>query len=749
MIRLIIVGPRLLVYALLALIHSPALAAAADAQGGSPAASAIADSAAGLMNASAGDPTKAVGPRQEASEEIEVVGERSGAKQILLQPQSIGVVTRQEMRRSDGLFLEESLNLVPGVRMESRSLSGGQRITIRGYGNATNFNGTGYKAYLNGIPITDAEGITILDDVDFSTLEKVEVIKGPSSSLYGAGIGGVVKMYTVRPQPRTTRFIQEVDGGSLSLFRTNTRIEHATDNAAVVVNYGHQHSDGYRVHNQSRKDYALLTADYEASAKQSLSTYAAFNHSFDQLAGQLTEQQFLNRDQAFEQPYIDNNAHVAIDSIRFGIAHRYEFHPSVSNVTSVYGSGYQLDQPFAFGRTDNMALNYGGRTEFNLRFGGESLGLSGVVGAEVQQTNAFKKSYNFNVATGPGAIRGDLEVRAFQSNVFTQWDFHLPYEFMVTGGASVNFVHYNIKDRLTNSANPTHPDQSGVKDFTPVVTPRVAVEKAFDRMLSIYAQVSLGYTPPASGNVVIPQIGAVNTGLKPERATLYEVGTKGNLVNGRLLYEVALFDLYVKNKFTPQSVTDNRGTVLYTFTTNAGSQNDRGIEVAAKYALIRDNDSLLSLVEPFVTYTFSNFRYDDFKSNNNNDATTVNFSGKKVVGVPINVLNVGLDLALKWGFYLYATYQFVDSVPLTFDNAHSAKSYSLLSAKLGYRRDLTEHFHLDLFAGGNNLLGSLYYTFVFLNASYGTPTNPIDPNVYLNGPYSPIFYGGVNLSYTL
>src|SRR5216683_4302578 len=225
-----------------------------------------ADLAADAMSASSAETPQ--GPRREASEEIEVVGEKGDVKQILLQPQAIGIVTRQEMRRSDGLFLEESLNLVPGVRMESRSLSGGQRITIRGYGNATNFNGTGYKAYLNGIPITDAEGITILDDVDFSTLEKVEVIKGPSSSLYGAGIGGVVKMYTVRPQPRTTRFIQEVDGGTQTLFRTNTRIEHATDNAAVVVNYGHQHSDGYRVHNQSRKDYALLTADYEASAKQ-------------------------------------------------------------------------------------------------------------------------------------------------------------------------------------------------------------------------------------------------------------------------------------------------------------------------------------------------------------------------------------------------------------------------------------------------------------------------------------------------
>src|SRR5262249_2277088 len=230
-------------------------------------------------------------PRREASEEIEVVGEKDSAREILVEPQSIGVVTREDMKRTDGLLLQDSLNLIPGVRMESRSFSGGQRITIRGYGNATNFNGTGYKAYLNGIPITDAEGTTILDDIDFSLLEKVEVIKGPASSLYGAGIGGVVKMYTLRPKPRSTSFVQELVGGSLSLFRTNTRVEHATDNTALVVNYGHQHSDGFRIHNQSRKDFVMLSADYAASAKQSLSAYASYNHSFEQLAGQLTQSQ--------------------------------------------------------------------------------------------------------------------------------------------------------------------------------------------------------------------------------------------------------------------------------------------------------------------------------------------------------------------------------------------------------------------------------------------------------------------------
>src|SRR6266478_5508505 len=152
------------------------------------------------------------------------------------------------------------------LALETSTVAGGQRITIRGYGNSTNFNGTGYKAYLNGIPITDAEGTTILDDVDVSTLGRVEVIKGPASSLYGSGIGGVVRFSTLVPQPNLTQFTQEAIGGDEALFRSNTRAETASDNATFLANYGHQHSDGYRIHNLSNKAYVLLTADYSASS---------------------------------------------------------------------------------------------------------------------------------------------------------------------------------------------------------------------------------------------------------------------------------------------------------------------------------------------------------------------------------------------------------------------------------------------------------------------------------------------------
>jgi iron complex outermembrane receptor protein len=699
-----------------------------------------------VLAAAAGRPQEMPDDRGPSEEEVADEGLSATVREersVLTQPQSVGVLTRADLKRNEGVFLDDTLNLIPGVRFESRTVSGGQRITIRGYGNGTNFNGTGYKAYLNGIPLTDAEGITILDDLDVSTLGRVEVIKGPASSLYGSGIGGVVRFSTLVSEPSLTRFTQEVTGGTLALFRTNTRVESASDNASFLVNYGHQHSDGYRTHSLSNKDYVLLSADYRPSSRQAISVLASYNHSFDQLAGQLTEDQYNARLNYAEPPYLANNGHVAIDSLRFGVSHRYQFVPSFGNVTSAFASGYQLNQPFAVGLSDNLALNVGARTEFTGRIGGGWMSLLVTIGSELERTTAFKKSYGLTNGV-VGGLRGDLQVIALQSNTFAQAHALLPAEFTVTGGASLNVVRYNISDRLTNSANPTHLDQSGIKTFDPVVTPRLAVQKSFGPDLSVYAQVSQGYSAPGSGSVVIPQIGAVNKDLKPERGTLFELGSKGSVLDGRLGYEVALFDLRVIDKLTTQAVTSSSGTVLYTITTNAGRQNDVGLEASARYAIIKDESAPVSLLQAFAGYTFSRFRYDDFKSDNNNNAGTINYDGKKVVGVPDHVFDAGVDAISRWGIYGNTTLQLVGSMPLTYDNAHSAKGYTLLNAKAGYRRELPERFRLDASFGLKNITNSRYYTMVFLNASYSGPP----PNVYLPGPGTTV-YAGINVSKAL
>ena len=673
---------------------------------------------------------------------VTVSASPSGNSSILREPQSISPLTRREMLRGNNLFLENALNLVTGVRMEKRTMSGGQRITIRGYGNGTNFNGTGYKAYLNDIPLTDAEGTTILDDVDFSLLGKLDAIKGPASSLYGTGIGGVIKMYTLRPEPGVTKLTQEVIGGSYGLLRTNTRLESAENQSSILLNYGHQDYDSYRVNSASEKDYLTFTGDFRPNDRQIFTAYIAYNNSKEGLAGQLDSIQFNTKQNAAEPPYLANKGHVNIESFRTSLAHEYRFANWLSNRTSAFYSGYTLDQAFAVGQSSNQVQNFGARSEFRLVFPLGTVQINGVVGGEFQRTLAFKKSYGLANAV-LGALRGDLETATQQGSAFTEWDVRLPANFLLTAGASLNYVTYDIIDRLTNSGNPMHADQSGTKKFDSVVSPRVALSKVFNDKISAYVAYSSGYSPPTSGSVVIAAIGQVNTDLKPEKGNQLEIGTKGNLLDGKLSYQLAWFNLMVEDKLVSQAVTDDKGSVLYTFSTNVGKQENQGVELALSYAIFNDPNKPLSLLRPFINYTYSDFTYKNYKSDNNDNNKTIDYSGKDVVGIPPSVLSAGVDIALKWGIYLYTTYQYVDKMPITNDNNHFAESYGLLSSKLGYRTNLGKHFEINVYGGGENLTNELYYNMVFLNANF----NGAPPKIYLPGPYKSTFYGGGSLSY--
>jgi iron complex outermembrane receptor protein len=682
-------------------------------------------------------------PTNSSLNEVRISDAKPGRNTVLNQPQSIGILSRQELTRSEGLFLENTINLVPGVRMEKRTATGGQRLVIRGYGNSTNFNGTGIKTYFNGIPITDAEGATIFDDIDFSTLGKVEIIKGPASSLYGTGIGGVVKMFTLKPEPNTTKIIEEVMAGSYGLWNSNTRLETANDRSSIVVNYGHQNYDGYRVHSAAKKDFVSFLGDFKSSEKESFSVFGNYNNSYNGLAGQLDSVSFFNKRNVGEQAYLGNNGHTAYESFRSGFTNNYTFSKHVNNVSSAYFTNYKLNQSAAPSLTSNIVGNYGGRTEFNLNFPGEKISVDGTVGGEYQKSSSFRKT-NAYANSVLGALTTDLEVATMQYSLFTEWNVHLPENFTLIAGAGSSSIEYGLTDKLTNTGNPTHRDQSGYKVFKPVITPRIALQKMFNQSINVYATVSQGYSPPTSTTVVIPTTGQVITDLKPEKGTLYEFGSKGSLLNKKFSYQLALFNMNVTDKLTTQGVTNAAGTVLYSYAVNSGKQRNKGLEISLNYSLLNDDSKTVSSIRPFINYTYSDFTYVDFKSDNNNNARTINYSGKPVVGVPPHNFNAGVDIGLKQGLYLHTTYQYVDAMSLSYDNAHHAPSFSLLNAKIGWRKGLGQHYQLDVFAGSNNLTKSLYYNMVFLNSYSATAPNP---NIYLPAAYNATFYGGVNFNY--
>ena len=661
---------------------------------------------------------------------------------------AVGIVTKEDIGRFDGISILGPINTLPGVYMQTRTPFGGARITLRGYypstsGNSPNSNGLGYQVFLNGIPITDATGTSVLDDIDFSTLGSVEIIKGPNSSRYGSFIGGTVNLRTALPDANQTSLSQQVMGGSYSLLRTNTTFSHSSDGSNFVLNYGHQGFNGFRTNDFSGKEYVRASGDFKAGSKQTISTYFSYNRSNEGLAGEIDSSDFYNRRPVSDANYLANNSHIQLTSYFAGVSDRFQINDHFTNLTSVFGSGRVADQPFAHGYTDVNQVNFGARTAFDWSGQWDVIGVTGALGATVQQSNNTSNGV-FIIPAPPYVERPSASQNfAVNSSLFTEWSFTFPGAWVATVGGSLNNNDFATRNMLKSNVL-FDTTTLAKKSFGAQFTPRVALTKTFDNNLSVYASVSTGYAPPLLSQIIANN-GTVDLTLNPEHAIQYELGLQGSWFDRHLSGQLTWFDLDNTDKLVSQTAN------AVTYTTNAGEQRNQGAEFSLSWLAVNDKDAVLSMLRPWITYTYTDAKYVSFKSDNNANAATVDFSGNAVARVPKTMYSVGLDAAMNSGFYLNGTYQFVDKVPVTFDNTQWMKSYTLLSAKVGYKTTINEHYALDAFVGGTNLTNSTYYNFIFVGANYKGLAQAQDGGTgdgyILPAPYSAQYYANIKVTY--
>lgn len=658
-----------------------------------------------------------------------------------------GELTTTDLSRFDGVGLLEAINTLPGVFMQTRTPFGGARITLRGYypstsGNSPNSNGLGYQVFLNGIPITDATGTTVLDDVDYSTLGKVEVIKGPNSSRYGSFIGGTVNLMTAQP-PVGDVFSQQILSGTDNMLRTNTTYSHATDGSDFVINYGHQGYNGFRQNDFSGKEYLRVSGDFKATGNQNISTYFSYNRSNDGLAGEIDTSDFYGRRAVSDANYLANNSHIAVTSYFAGVADRIQISNSLSNQSSVFGSGRVEDQPFAHGLTDVNQVNFGARSAFDWNGMWGSVPVTGSFGGMIQQSNLTSNGVFITPAPPYPERPSDSQNYAVNGSLYTEWTFSLPDQWLLGVGASLNTADFATRNML--KSNQVFDTTSTInKAFSGVFLPRASLQKSFGNDWSLYATYSTGFAPPLLSQI-ISNNGAVDTSLKPERATQYELGVQGSWFDHRLSSQLTWFDLDNTNKLVSQTVSSVTSTI------NAGEQKNQGFEFTTSWLALNNKDMALSLLRPWISYTYTDAKYVSFFSDANNTAATVNFSGNQVARVPKTMYSIGLDAATNVGFYFNSTYQYVDKVPVTFDNSTWMKSYSLLDAKVGYKTTFGAHYTLDAFVGGTNLGGSTYYNAIFVGPNFKGlaqgPDGGTGDGYILPAPYAAQYYMNLKISY--
>ena len=690
-------------------------------------------------------------------EEVIITATSTKNKNLLNQPESISILKETELKRGNGLFLDDAINTnVTGVFMERRTTSAGQQFNIRGYGNGvrgtnganSNFDTQGSKVYLNNIPVTDAEGITLMDDLDFSSIGNVEILKGPAGTLYGLAIAGVVNLKTVKPEAGKTSLSHNTLFGSYGLKRTTTQLQIGGTNGSLLVNYGNQSFDGFMDHTESKKDFLNLVAETKISEKQKINAYLGYSNSYDQRNGELTVNQYNNFDYSGNPAYIKNDAHSNVISFRGGVNNEYQISKNVSNSTSFFGTGLSSNVSSAGGWTDKSALNYGLRSAFNLNFDlSETFKLSSISGIELQQQNAQTIAYAMVVNPADpagynilGTLRSNQNTISKTNSIFTEWTLAMPYNFSVTAGVGSSYMGIDLSDR-TNS-------KKYQNSYNDMISPKFAINKVFNNNISVYASYSKGYKAPVSSYFFIPFTGEVNNNLKAEMANQFEIGTKGNLLNNKLNYEIAVFQTNYKDKMTAIAVPNAGNTAtLYSYVTNGGEQEHKGVEVSLKYSAYQSENAILKSFTPFVNMTYADYTYKNFVFQRTYNRS-FDFSGEKVAGTPPVVFNSGFDFTIKHGFYGNVTYSYRDAMFYSYVPESAAatekvynetNSFNLLNAKIGFQKTIINHLTLDASMGVNNITNSQYYQMVFVNQL---------PDAFLPAPINATFFGGLNIKYT-
>lgn len=742
----------------------------------------------------------ALSPTSGVMDAVEITATSNENKKILYQPQSIAKLSTTELKRGDGLYLDDAINSnIPGVTMNRRAVSSGQQINIRGYGNgsrgtrgvSSNFDGQGYKVYLNGIPVTDAEGITTLDDIDYGSIGNVEVVKGPAGTLYGLAIAGAVNLNTVKPEAGKTSISQEILMGNYGLARYTTQFQMGAERSSLLMNYGHQKTDGYTIHNKSHKDFVNVAGTFQPNAKQTVNVYGGYTNSYDERSGEITINQWETDDLVGNLEYIKRNGHSQVYTARLGVGHNYTFNNWLSNMTTVYGMAFNSNVSSAGGWTDKASTNIGLRSTFNTKFNlKNNIGLSGLTGVETQRQNATTIGYGMgkdprdtaaNWYWGNpyywiiNAMTSNIYTTTSTTSVFTEWTLSLPHDLSVTAGLGISNMKLVLDDRFYVANKPTHFDTS----YKGMVSPHFAINKVFNKNYSAYFSYSRGYKAPVTSYFYIPwsatnsATGVVNSHLKPESGNQVEIGTKGSILKNKLNYQVAFFDAQFSNKMTVVAVPNpNNSATLYTYVVNGGKQDDKGIEASVKYKAL-ENKNFISNLSPFVNFTYSDYKYKNFVFNStvksvvtpSKDSLVVkDYSGHRVPGVPKYVINFGFDLVTKAGLYANVVYSYKDRQEISSLGTNTGEtagtkttytenyksmtviaapyhvgSYSLLNAKIGYKHSFGR-FDFDAYFAANNIGNTKYPIMIFVNQF---------PDSYIAGPRNATTFGGVNLKYNI
>jgi len=642
-------------------------------------------------------------------------------------PASIGILSKKDLLQNNATDISTVINTIPGVFMQSSNFTT-TRISIRGIGARTTYGTNKIRAFYGSIPLTSGNSETVIDDIDLENIGQIEVIKGPLSSIYGAGLGGAI---LISPQLSKTKGenagISSVFG-SYGLFKNSINYSLTEKKSSLNISYHKLKTDGWRENSAYNREGITLAGELFKKQNSKLTYFTNYTYLKAFIPSSISKEVYDNNPQLGAPTWVASKGFKEYKSTLAGLAYEFKINENLSNSTSIFVNYKDSNEPRPFDILRQYTFGTGGRTQFSGKFKIGKTENQFIAGIEYftdnYNGNTFENLYKTN--NGQGSLQGkeltETDQKRYFYNIFSQIRALLSEKFELQAGLNYNETHFELTNFLPQKTSTEKYSYDGI------LSPQLSFLFKPNQEQTLYFSASRGFSLPATEET-LTSTGNINPDIKPESGYNFEVGGKFYFFGKNLYTEFAVYRMEIKDLLVAKRIGDDQYEGV-----NAGKTFHEGIEISVKHNWSINRFFSLN---SYIGASLGKYEFKDFVDNGND------YSGNKLTGVAANKVNAGIMLNTNLGLYLSSDFQFVDKIPLNDANSVYSDSYMIINLKTGYRFEILPNLNAQLAFGVNNLTDEKYASLILPNAvAVGNST----PRYYYPG-LPTNYYGNVSINY--
>jgi iron complex outermembrane receptor protein len=500
-------------------------------------------------------------------------------------PVAIDTVDQRAIREDNPqVNLSESLNRVPGIAVQNRqNYAQDLQLSSRGFGSRSTFGVRGVRLIADGIPATMPDGQGQAATFNLSSAERIEVLRGPFSSLYGNAAGGVVQIFTA-DGPADPTFTTNTSVGSYNSWKLGQQYggQHGPLNAMIDVS--RFETDGYRDHSSARRDTgnAKLRYDLGSAGRITLVVNVLDQPETEDPLGLTAAQAAQNPRQATAVAYTFNTRK-SISQGQGGLTWELPLANGDMINARAYAGDRQVTQYLAIPlAAQNAVTSSGGVVDLDRGYNG--LGLRWTregqlasrrfsLSAGVDHDRMAERRRGFMNNNGvTGALKRDEDDTVSNTDIYVQGEWQATKQLGLFAGLRHSRVSFESKDYFIAPGNP---NDSGAVDYSHA-TPVMGATWRITPVMNAYANVGEGFETPTFAELAYRPGGAtgLNFALRPATSLHREIGLKA-LTGDHGHVNLSLFRIDTRDEIVVNSAAGGR-----TDYRNASGTLRKGLELA-------------------------------------------------------------------------------------------------------------------------------------------------------------------------